>query len=40
VILNVMGLLAMVLLARRNWRLGHVDRKGALRIGWRAACWA
>ena len=33
VILNVMGLLAMVLLARRNWRLGHVDRKGALRIG-------
>jgi serine/threonine-protein kinase len=27
------GLLAVVLLARRNWRLGHVDRKGALRIG-------
>jgi hypothetical protein len=27
------GLLAVVLLARRNWRLGHIDRKGALRIG-------
>jgi hypothetical protein len=25
--------LAAVLLARRNWRLGRVDRKGALRIG-------
>jgi serine/threonine-protein kinase len=26
-------LLAAVLLARRNWRLGRIDRKGALRIG-------
>jgi serine/threonine-protein kinase len=33
VVFNVMGLLAMVLLARRNWRLGHVDRRGALRVG-------
>ncbi len=31
--LAITGLLAVVLLARRNWRLGHVDRKGALRIG-------
>jgi predicted Ser/Thr protein kinase len=31
--LAVIGLLAVVLLARRNWRLGHIDRKGALRIG-------
>jgi serine/threonine-protein kinase len=31
--LSVMGLLGVLLLARRNWRLGHVDRKGALRIG-------
>jgi serine/threonine-protein kinase len=31
--LAVTGLLAVVLLARRNWKLGHVDRKGALRIG-------
>ncbi|MEI9972356.1 MAG: serine/threonine-protein kinase [Ignavibacteriota bacterium] len=27
------GVLAAVLLARRNWRLGRVDRTGALRIG-------
>ncbi|HUB83655.1 MAG TPA: serine/threonine-protein kinase [Bryobacteraceae bacterium] len=27
------GVLAGVLLARRNWRLGRVDRKGALRVG-------
>jgi serine/threonine-protein kinase len=27
------GVLAAVLLARRNWRLGRIDRKGALRIG-------
>jgi serine/threonine-protein kinase len=31
--LSAVGLLAVVLLARRNWRLGHIDRKGALRIG-------
>ena len=30
---SVMGLLGMIFLARRNWKLGHVDRKGALRIG-------
>jgi len=28
-----LGLLAAVLLARRNWKLGHVDRRGALRLG-------
>jgi len=27
------GVLTAILLARRNWRLGRVDRKGALRIG-------
>jgi predicted Ser/Thr protein kinase len=27
-----MGVLAAVLLARRNWKLGRVDRKGALRL--------
>jgi serine/threonine-protein kinase len=27
------GVLAAILLARRNWRLGRIDRKGALRIG-------
>ena len=27
------GVLAAVLLARRNWKLGRIDRKGALRIG-------
>ena len=27
------GTLTAILLARRNWRLGRVDRKGALRIG-------
>jgi serine/threonine-protein kinase len=27
------GVLAALLLARRNWRLGRVDRKGAFRIG-------
>ena len=27
------GVLAAILLARRNWKLGRVDRKGALRIG-------
>ena len=31
--LSVMGLLGVISLARRNWILGHVDRKGALRIG-------
>jgi len=31
--LATLGLLSVVLLARRNWRLGHIDRKGALRIG-------
>src|ERR1019366_2530368 len=31
--LVALGLLSMVLLARHNWRLGHIDRKGALRIG-------
>ena len=31
--LGAVGLLAVVLLARHNWRLGHIDRKGALRIG-------
>ncbi|HLY15917.1 MAG TPA: serine/threonine-protein kinase [Bryobacteraceae bacterium] len=30
--LSAVGLLFVVLLARRNWRLGRVDRKGALRI--------
>ena len=27
------GVLAAILLARRNWKLGRIDRKGALRIG-------
>jgi hypothetical protein len=27
------GVLSAILLARRNWRLGRVDRKGALRVG-------
>jgi serine/threonine-protein kinase len=27
------GVLAAVLLARRNWKLGRIDRKGAFRIG-------
>ena len=27
-----MGLVFVVLLARRNWRLGRTDRRGALRI--------
>jgi len=31
--LMAIGCIAMIALARRNWRLGHVDRKGALRIG-------
>jgi len=31
--LMAFGLLSVLLLARRNWKLGHVDRKGALRIG-------
>ena len=31
--LSALGLLAAVVLARRNWMLGHIDRKGALRIG-------
>ena len=31
--LGVLGFLAAVLLARRNWQLGRIDRKGALRIG-------
>jgi len=29
----VLGLLAAVLLARRNWKLGRTDWKGALRVG-------
>jgi serine/threonine-protein kinase len=32
-VLAAAGVLAAILLARRNWRLGRVDRKGALRIG-------
>jgi serine/threonine-protein kinase len=28
-----MGILAAILLARRNWKLGRVDHQGALRIG-------
>ena len=28
-----LGLLSALLLARRNWKLGRVDRKGALRLG-------
>jgi serine/threonine-protein kinase len=31
-LLIAMGVLAAVLLARRNWRMGRTDRKGALRI--------
>ena len=31
--MGMLGLLAAVLLARRNWKLGRIDRKGALRIG-------
>jgi predicted Ser/Thr protein kinase len=31
--LSVMGLLGVILLARHNWKLGHIDRKGTLRIG-------
>jgi serine/threonine-protein kinase len=31
-VLMAMGVLAAVLLARRNWKLGRTDRKGALRI--------
>jgi len=31
--LATIGLLSVVLLARHNWKLGRVDRKGALRIG-------
>ena len=31
--LSLVGLLSVVLLARRNWRLGHIDPKGALRLG-------
>ncbi|HEX3747988.1 MAG TPA: serine/threonine-protein kinase [Bryobacteraceae bacterium] len=31
--MSAAGLLAAMLLARRNWKLGRVDRKGALRIG-------
>ena len=32
-IMAVSGVLAALLLARRNWKLGRIDRKGALRIG-------
>jgi len=32
-LMAAMGVLAAILLARRNWRLGRIDRKGALRIG-------
>ena len=28
-----MGVLACILMARRNWKMGRIDRKGALRIG-------
>lgn len=31
-LLSAIGVLSAVLLARRNWKLGRVDRKGALRI--------
>jgi len=31
--LAMVGLLSAVLLARRNWRLGRIDNKGALRLG-------
>jgi predicted Ser/Thr protein kinase len=32
-LLEGVGLLSVLLLARHNWKLGHIDRKGALRIG-------
>jgi predicted Ser/Thr protein kinase len=32
-ILAIAGTLAAILLARRNWKLGRIDRSGALRIG-------
>ena len=32
-LLAAITVLACVLLARRNWRMGRIDRKGALRIG-------
>ena len=32
-VMSASGVLAAVLLARRNWKLGRIDRKGALRIG-------
>jgi serine/threonine-protein kinase len=31
--MSASGVLAAILLARRNWKLGRIDRKGALRIG-------
>jgi serine/threonine-protein kinase len=31
--LALLGLISILLLARRNWRLDRIDRKGALRIG-------
>ena len=32
-VFSASGVLAAALLARRNWRLGRIDRRGALRIG-------
>jgi serine/threonine-protein kinase len=32
-LMAALGVLAAILLARRNWRLGRVDHKGAFRIG-------
>jgi hypothetical protein len=32
-LMAAMGVLAGILLARRNWKMGRVDRKGALRVG-------
>jgi len=31
--ISVIGLVSMLLLARRNWKLGRIDLKGAMRIG-------
>jgi len=31
--LSLIGFLCIAILAHRNWRLGHVDRKGAFRLG-------
>jgi serine/threonine-protein kinase len=32
-LMTALGVLTAVLLARRNWKMGRIDRKGALRIG-------